>query len=1415
MAKRVRRSNVKDGVLLPLGNGFSLVKGDNPNKTDDVDIGPNNKNGLSVNHGEILQQQGNTLRVFSAEPMLGGVSPVQLLYGGMTPDKVFAMQEAFKDIHGINDDGSKAQFGTEKVVRNKQTWDTILNDEQEVAFNDWYKNISSKLKLNSNPNDYNHHYDYRGYWLENKNNNIDYSEKDFHFPDKYKKPTHETFSNESIYATEEYGINPKTVGHWKDNVFIPGSFNILMNNNYKNSLEKEGFYYSDDKQLSLRQRYAESSFNDKALNKWSKAAGAYQIMPHIHKAYVKATGHEGDLYDLEYNTAIRNWLMRDINKNAYIKDLRNNNRNKIIKTYAAYNWGSGNLGKLLKRLEKEGIDTFNSYDWINKLPKETKDYVNFIVHGDDVNGVKNSKKYKESLDSLRTKKEFGGEDNIPMRIDSEGNLIDSIQPSVITAKLPAKFNGSQAAAARYAEGYKFGKKVAKKRDETAPYFMPLVMGPLAPNAILSEMGGKSVDSLIQQATNYKKTGWSDAVTSFLDDNSKTKRIGETIADFINPGYMLGSIATPIKSSLINSNWKPSIKSKYDTVPSSIKNTLNIDTEANKRLRNIIAKQVGNTTENLNRQKQIYNKALYYLGQAFDDVPENIQNDILNNTEILDNFITRVRWGEGKDMVSSLKYEANKTANIFKQNDIAKKRLKYRYKNVPTLLKNPLHNETSVFQSVVNTHGKHIANKARYKLAQLLMNKGYTNTIGLNRDILNNIFDIATGMNPNYKGYKPLIYIPERNLTTNTKYNIDKFVKKYGKSVNTDPAEGIINPELQEIARISPKYAGQIYAKEVLGDTPEEIVNDLLTKKWSFIRGINDATGTLNIEDAKVAMGKIAENAKGGRSDIRVFPSILPSEDVAYFSNSPTTAISYTYPTQQGTGYIGIFGKKGRFVEGNNLIDKWIKNQLPDDNILEAPSTITKDTPGIKIDEDKLKSFEIGLKRGRNRGKLQGAGEADNYFYYLTKPNRNDSGYRHFLIKGNRGEQIPYLELKDIREVPKASVNSDEFNLLLKEFDVDAHDLNRGHNNKPSLSFSLGKQFGGQANVNSLGERPNAKYRKQMKNKRNKAALGRQQFSISGLPAFDFTVPNTFGNYSLNKPFYPTYVDGPLIGLRVPQSTLNIPAFPTNFVPKSTVGQVDPFMGTKPAFGTSITGTQRTNSVGDLTKGSGLSTTAMSAIGAGINTLGALIGAGIQQNAINSIKAPQRQYTLLSPVKLKTKININPQIARMREMQAQLADAARRTSGSSRNTYQKILANHNRLLDSAMDLYGRKENIETELINRDRLNQQQVAHTNATNVMNTINYNNEAATEMRNRQRVATSNNWTTALNTTAGAWAGPNGFIDRANALRVKAGELYTQAIANPTAARLLYGDIDFTTGANKRRAFNTIYDFLNNNRFA
>lgn len=305
-------------------------------------------------------------------------------------------------------------------------------------------------------------------------------------------------------------------------------------------------------------------------------------------------------------------------------------------------------------------------------------------------------------------------------------------------------------------------------------------------------------------------------------------------------------------------------------------------------------------------------------------------------------------------------------------------------------------------------------------------------------------------------------------------------------------------------------------------------------------------------------------------------------------------------------------------------------------------------------------------------------------------------------------------------------------------------------------------------INPLGERPNAKFGKEMKNKRNKAERGIIQPISGNISNFPFT--DKYGN---------------IIGVNGNISRLSTP---------SNIGINNPPIRTLP----------------NTTQNSGLSATAADAIGAGINALGSLIGAKIQQDAIDKLDHTIRQYALLDSAKLKTKINIAPQLGQMREHVAKISDAARRTSASSRNTYQKIADARLRGLDYASRLYGQKENTETELINQDRLNQQQVAHANATNVINAINQTNESRVNNENYKRIATSNNWNTYLNTNSGNIMN---LIDRNNARSVKAGELYVQAMANPDAARLLYGDIDFTTDANKRRAFRTIYDFLNNNR--
>ena len=120
MKQRTKHLTVKDGTLIPMGNNFAYVLGDHPNKVDDVDIGPNNRNGLSVNHGEIMQFGRTGVRVFSAEPILNGVSPSKLVQFGMNPNTVFAAQERYKDIYHLKDNGDSYKSGGIHIAPSKR-----------------------------------------------------------------------------------------------------------------------------------------------------------------------------------------------------------------------------------------------------------------------------------------------------------------------------------------------------------------------------------------------------------------------------------------------------------------------------------------------------------------------------------------------------------------------------------------------------------------------------------------------------------------------------------------------------------------------------------------------------------------------------------------------------------------------------------------------------------------------------------------------------------------------------------------------------------------------------------------------------------------------------------------------------------------------------------------------------------------------------------------------------------------------------------------------------------------------------------------------------------------------------------------------------------------------------------------------
>lgn len=128
---------VAGGIAQPLGNNFFYMNG-RKHSQGGIDIGPSDKTGIEVEDGEVVETNGNELKVYSAQPIINGVSPAKLVMGGANPNKVFKAQEDFKDRNGINDDGTKAKYGKEKYVVdikdvNSEEFKHIFNTRQHTG----------------------------------------------------------------------------------------------------------------------------------------------------------------------------------------------------------------------------------------------------------------------------------------------------------------------------------------------------------------------------------------------------------------------------------------------------------------------------------------------------------------------------------------------------------------------------------------------------------------------------------------------------------------------------------------------------------------------------------------------------------------------------------------------------------------------------------------------------------------------------------------------------------------------------------------------------------------------------------------------------------------------------------------------------------------------------------------------------------------------------------------------------------------------------------------------------------------------------------------------------------------------------------------------------------------------------------
>lgn len=150
-----------------------------------------------------------------------------------------------------------------------------------------------------------------------------------------------------------------------------------------------------------------------------------------------------------------------------------------------------------------------------------------------------------------------------------------------------------------------------------------------------------------------------------------------------------------------------------------------------------------------------------------------------------------------------------------------------------------------------------------------------------------------------------------------------------------------------------------------------------------------------------------------------------------------------------------------------------------------------------------------------------------------------------------------------------------------------------------------------------------------------------------------------------------------------------------------------------------------------------------AISSGIGAVGTLTSGLLNKGSIDKTSAPQVPTPqLIAPAKLKTSVNINPQLSDVRESelsQNRLVEGNTASSVASVARQQRI---SNNALSQRSRLRGEKENLETQLQNQDAINRQQVASSNAQQINEANRFNSISATQTANDKIQATANNRT-------------------------------------------------------------------------
>ena len=158
--------------------------------------------------------------------------------------------------------------------------------------------------------------------------------------------------------------------------------------------------------ILLKQMWTESKFNPKAGSS-AGARGLAQITPITEKELkrLKLVDDDFDVYNEEDAIKGQKVYMDYLYNRPWINKENQTDEVRLAKTLAAYNRGPNAVEKILTKQKEKGVDIYNSLDWTSALPEETKDYIDYILLGNNTERRPHfQKNYSKAISNENNKK---------------------------------------------------------------------------------------------------------------------------------------------------------------------------------------------------------------------------------------------------------------------------------------------------------------------------------------------------------------------------------------------------------------------------------------------------------------------------------------------------------------------------------------------------------------------------------------------------------------------------------------------------------------------------------------------------------------------------------------------------------------------------------------------------------------------------------------------------------------------------------------------------------------------------------------------------------------------------------------------------------------------------------------------------